>query len=291
MTQLWRIHIRPGGGEVDPALSYELCLKENVIGVGWQVDRDGPIPLKQYLQLCEDAYPDTWSSAKSAVGLLSVMSQGDLVWMRSTRGVYHLCKITGSWEYRTTREYRDVDVVNVRSVDVAEVGVSMHVPGKVISCFIPSRTVQRIGDETALAVSQRIWKKLNGENVASLGSDVDILSLISAKDCEDLVSVYLQMQGWVVYPTQRRADTLAYEFGLRHRCDLREAVVQVKTGWAAVDLSSLPSSVDVAFAFQANDQWIGENPKAVVIERKQVLDFIAANPRLVPDAVSAWTTL
>jgi hypothetical protein len=74
----------------------------------------------------------------------------------------------------------------------------------------------------------------------------------------------LQTRGWVVHPAQRQSDTLAYEFGLRNRQDFREAVVQVKTGWSAVDLSSLPSSVDVAFAFQPNGQYAGQNSKAVI---------------------------
>jgi hypothetical protein len=88
MTQLWRIHIRPGDGEVDTQLSYTLCLKEGVIGVGWQVDTDVPVSLEKYLQLCADAYPEQQGNARSAVGLLAQMDLGDLVWMRSSRGVY-----------------------------------------------------------------------------------------------------------------------------------------------------------------------------------------------------------
>jgi hypothetical protein len=291
MTELWRIHIRPGGGEVDTALSYALCLKEGVIGVGWQVEADGPLSLEEYLKLCADAYSESsWQSAKTAVGLLEQMSCGDLVWMRSPQGVYHLATVEGQWEYRARPEYQEVDVVNIRPVRIVEVGVSIHVPGKVIACFIPARAVQRINDDTALEVSERIWTRLTGGTVSPLGGDIDIFSLLSAKDCEDLISVYLQMQGWVVYPAQRRADTLAYEFVLRHRSDFREAVVQVKTGWSAVDLDALPSSVDVAFAFQPNGHYAGKNTRASIIKRKDVLDFVAANPRLVPDAVLAWSS-
>jgi hypothetical protein len=233
----------PGDGEVDTALSYALCLSERVIGVGWQVDKDGPLPLETYMELGADAYEDQWWKGKSAVCLLAEMADGDLVWMRSPQGVYHLGKVKGPWEYRT-----------------------------------------------ALEVSERIWTRLTGGTVSPLSDDIDIFSLLSAKDCEDLISVYLQMQGWVVYPAQRRADTLAYEFVLRHRSDHREAVVQVKTGWSAVDLGTLPPSVDVAFAFQPNGQYTGKNPRALIIKREDVLGFVAANPRLVPDAVLAWSS-
>jgi hypothetical protein len=129
---------------------------------------------------------------------------------------------------------------------------------------------------------------LTGGTVCPSTGGEDIFSLLSAEDCEDLISVYLQVQGWVVYPARRRADTLAYEFVLRHRSDLREAVVQVKTGWSAVDLDALPSSVDVAFVLQPNYQYSGNNRKASIIRREDVLDFIAANPHLIPDAVRDW---
>ncbi|MGH7073567.1 MAG: hypothetical protein ACREFD_05115 [Stellaceae bacterium] len=289
MTQLWRIHIRPGEKGFNTTLSYELCLKEKVIGVGWQVEADGLLSLEKYLQRLADTYPEESSAGTSAVRLLAQMGVGDLVWMRSRQGVYHLCKVKGPWEYRSAREYRDVDVVNIRTVRIVEVGVEIHVPGKVIACFRPPKTVQRIKDDTALDASERIWTRLTGGTVPPPRADSDIFSLISDKDCEDLISVYLQMQGWVVYPARRRADMPAYEFVLRHRSDSREAVVQVKTGGSTVDLGALPASIDVAFAFQPNGRYAGEHPRASIIKREDVLQFIASNPRLVPDAVLAWS--
>ena len=216
------------------------------------------------------------------------MERDDLVWMRSPQGIYHLCMITGDWEYRDLPDNRDADIVNVRSVEIVEVGVSIHVPGKVIACFRPSRTVQRINDDTALAYSQLLWRKLNGQTAPEKTEGADLFSLISSEDCEDLIYVYLQAMGWIVYPAQRQSDTLAYEFVLRHRQDFREAVVQVKTGWSPVDLNALPLSVDVAFAFQVNGQYSGQHPRAVIINRDDVLRFVDLNPRLVPPAVNIW---
>jgi hypothetical protein len=290
MTQLWRIHIRPGGGRADPVLSYALCLDRKVIGVGWPVDKEAitPLSIDDYFKLGADAYGEEWASGKIAVGLLAKIESDDLVWMRSLQGVYHLCKVSGPWEYRDLAEYKDADIVNVRPVDIIEVGVSTHVPGKVIACFRPSRTVQRITDQTALGASQRIWAKLTGQVVAPRADSTDLFSLISSEDCEDVISIYLQVQGWIIYPAQRKGDTIAYEFVLRHRDDFREAVVQVKTGWSPVDLDTLPSSVDVAFAFQPNGQYSGRNSKAVIIHREEVLDFLQGNPGLIPPAVQFW---
>jgi hypothetical protein len=63
-------------------------------------------------------------------------------------------------------DYGDADVVNIRPVEIKEVGISTHVPGKVIACFVPNRSVQRINDSTALAYSEQLWSKLNGQTVS-----------------------------------------------------------------------------------------------------------------------------
>ena len=130
MTHLWRIHIRPDG---DPVAAYSFCLREGVIGVGFQVEHDtaSPLSIDDYLKLGADTFGDKWSNGRSMVELLTKMKLGDLVWTRSPRGVYHLCKIIGPWEYRDQPEYREVDVVNIRPVDIVQIGSrpnSRHAP-------------------------------------------------------------------------------------------------------------------------------------------------------------------
>src|SRR5215469_2786876 len=141
--QLWRIHIRPGGGGADPIASYALCLRKKIIGVGWQVNRQTtkPLSIEEYYKLCEEKYGDEWWNAKSNIDALGSMAIDDLVWMRSPKGVYHLCSIAGPWEYQDLPENKEADVVNVRPVKIAEVGVSAHVPGKV--CFDLYKFVSR----------------------------------------------------------------------------------------------------------------------------------------------------
>ena len=284
--QLWRIHIRPGRANINPVKSYAFCLRKEVIGVAWGVESDDPQTLEHYVELYDNQYAD--ETGKRAVRLLADMARGDLVWIRSTQGIYHLCQVDGPWQYSGSHEFREVDIVNYGRVSIAEVGVEMHVPGKVIASFRAARTLQRIADEATLAVSTLIWNKLTDDHLPITASTPDIFSMISSKDCEDLIAVYLQMNGWIVYPTRRQSDMPAYEFVLRHKADYREAVVQVKTGFTPIDLGALPSSVGVAFAFQANEQYIGRNPKAVIIKRDDVLNFISNYARLVPDAVAHW---
>jgi hypothetical protein len=183
------------------------------------------------------------------------------------------------------------DIVNVRPAEIVEVGPEIDVPGKVISCFAPSRTLQRIRNDDALAASKLIWNKLSLLQYSECpAAEHDLFNLISPHDCEDLIYVYLQTKGWLVYPTKRSHDTLAYEFVLRHRKDYRTAVVQVKTGHATIDLNRLPKSksVQVVFAFQPNERFKGSNSKVTVVSRAEIMRFVKNNQRLLPLSVSVW---
>lgn len=47
----------------------------------------------------------------------------------------------------------------------------------------------------------------------------------------------LQVQGWVVIPNSRKADTMGFEYVLINRASHAQAVVQVKTGETPLDRS------------------------------------------------------
>lgn len=289
--ELWRIHIRPTGGLNDPALSYSLCLKNKVVGMGWPVAFRGkkPLSLGEYRTRAKARYRKD-PSGQINTGLLQSISDNDLVWMRSPENIYHLCRVVGPWRYINRQQNLDADIVNIRAVEIVEVGPELNVPGSIINCFVPARTLQRIKNEDALDLSKLIWNRLSHYEYQCPTVRHDLFGLISAKDCEDLIYVYLQAKGWLVYPSKRNPDTLAYEFALKHRKDHRIAVVQVKTGNAEINLNKLPKSktIDVAFAFQPNDRYRGNNPKAVIITAMEIRRFIKSNPQLLPLPVSVW---
>ena len=72
--QLWRIHIRPGRSNINPAKSYAFCLRKEVIGVGWGVESDDPQTLKHHVELYDNQYAD--ETGKRAVRLLADMPTG-----------------------------------------------------------------------------------------------------------------------------------------------------------------------------------------------------------------------
>lgn len=282
---VWRLHVRPSGGHGDVRRSYAFCLAESVVGMGWAVAPGSAATAADYLDACVATHG---RGQDENVRRLMSMKEGDLVWMRSPRGVYHLARITGPWAYRGTPEHRDADIVNLRPATILAVGTEDRVPGKVVANFRGQRTLQRVLDNTAVSYSLALWDRLNGLDPAAGSAERDPFSLFSDGDVEDLLYVYLQTQGWLVCPARRRHDTLAYEYVLRHRDDGREAVLQVKTGGTPVDLGSLPDEVGVAFAFQPNGLIRGANSRAEVISRADVLAFARRRPDLLPGTVQAW---
>jgi len=287
--QVWRIHIRP---DADPAYAFEICRKQGVIGVGWQVETQHrqPFDLERYLEVAERTYARHWKSCKSAVTLLARMACGDLMWTRDASGMYWLGRVQGPWEYRDRPENREADITNVRPVDLVRIGDVACVPGKVVASMRSSRTVQRVHGNAVKAYSRYAFAKAKGESPPEI-ENPDIFELLSAQDCEDIVFVLLQRRGWVVFPARRLADTMAYEYALRSAIDGKAAVVQVKTGSTCIDLRALPEGVQ-AFVFQPNDMFEGQPTEHTTdLGRDEVLSFMRENRMILPPVVTGWMDL
>ena len=165
MASIWRVHVRPTGGTegVNYARSYELCLTKNVIGIGWQVTETyspSPMSLRDY-RAKMDPNDGSWNTA---IGRLLAMEQHDLVWIRSPRPYrYHLCRVVGPWDYRDSAEYRAVDIVNVRPVEIVEIE-SANVPGIVQPRFMAGSTIEPIKDPEQTKATIDVWHKCHADS-------------------------------------------------------------------------------------------------------------------------------
>lgn len=172
MFSVWRAHIRPTGGTggVNYEASYALCLRKNVIGVGWQVtERFSPDPLSlaEYLTLAKTHYPDDkFNNLNMAIGRLKSMQQNDLVWIRHPDRRTHLCRIVGPWDYRDAAEYAWVDIVNVRPVEIIEVGADA-VPRVIESRFAGGSVIEPVKNEGKPATIA-LWRQINASRDASI---------------------------------------------------------------------------------------------------------------------------
>src|SRR5947207_1117571 len=108
--RVFRLHIRPQGGLADHARSFAYCLREGVLGVGWQVN----VPLGKVLTWEEYqtlAVKEHGSAAELSrvLYLHDRVQTGDLIWTRDTRGKYYLARVESPWEYFDTQEARHAD--------------------------------------------------------------------------------------------------------------------------------------------------------------------------------------
>ena len=209
--KVFRLHIRPDGGRADPVFSFEHCLAENVLGLGWAVglppetrptwdEYEALAKIKHRRKNGEDA------DLGRVRFLHSRVRARDLIWTRDTRGKYYLAKVESPWEYHETPASRDADIVNFVRCRILAVPEPDDVPGKVVACFRARRTIQSIVDPTSVAYSQLLWNRLScrSDYVVVANSVQNIYSYLDSETTEDVIFIYLQLQGWVVIPNSRR---------------------------------------------------------------------------------------
>ena len=299
--RVFRLHIRPSGGLDNPAVSFSYCLRENVLGMGWQVEPPSSAPLTwdAFLQLASDAHG---AGELSRVRYLhDHVRSGDLVWTRDTDGKYYLAKVGApsngasadgsAWEYFDTPGGREADIVNVVRCRILPIPNADDVPGKIVACFRPTRTIQSISDETAVLYSQLLWNRLVGTKDYTLPDlpKCDIFSFLDAQTTEDVVFIYLQCQGWILVPNSRLADTMRYEFIAIHKETHERALVQVKSGSTPLETESWSRFPESVFLFQAHRIYTGVPAANVVtIEPQTIEHFMETHFDVLPRSVQRW---
>jgi len=286
MRNLWRLHIRPQGGNGDTAAAVALCLDRGIIGMGWPVPEEEvkrSNDLEWFKEAATREYREntSWQSVRAFAKSVKLH---DLVWFRDLKGRFYIAEITSAWQYA----YDDhaaigADIVNYRQAKIIEAGLADSVPGKIIACFRPARTFQAISSPGMLAFSE----KLAGLPVT--GNLVpDLFEFMSDADIENLLFVYLQFLGWYVLPGTRTTTTAHYEFVLIDRENGDRAIIQVKSGHTGIDAVQYKGK-EKTFLFAASGSYGAEIPSnVVIINREELYGFIGSNPKLLPHAVNTW---
>lgn len=228
---VYRIHIRPKGGLANPSISFKYCLENKVLGLGWPVSTDeSNITWSDFIALAEKKYsPKSLTRVKY---LKKHLKENDLIWTRDANGEYYLAKSHTGWEYLTSPDALDANILNIVRCDILKVPSIDDVPGKVIACFRPTRAIQTIKDETTSNYSKYLLNRLSGKQtfVDIEKKFTNVFSFLDSDEAEDVVFIYLQTKGWIVIPSSRKADTMSYEFFLINKKTNSKAIVQVKTG-------------------------------------------------------------
>ena len=288
---VFRIHIRPKGGLGNSKVSFSYCLKESLLGLGWQTkSQNNSATWEEYKQEATEIYGE---KALSRVKYLKKhVKKDDLIWIRDLKGSYYLAKVQSGWEYFSNKEAQQADIVNIVRCEIKKIPFIDDVPGKVIACFRPPRAIQAIKNKTSVEYSQYLWNKLVKTKYFTLPKDniKNIFSLLDSEETEDVVFIYLQKQGWIVIPNSRKVDTMSYEFYLIHRTSKEKAIVQVKTGGTSLTVKNWEEKKEKVFLFQANNQYIGEpeNSNITCIHPSTIEQFMNNNKALLPSNIIHW---
>lgn len=292
MTQIWRLNIKTDSEEgVDPR---KFCISNNILGIGWAVKDDVKnTDWDAYYKLAEEAYckkmnDKGWRPAINAIK--NRMQVNDLCWTRDWDGVYYLGRIKSDWRYEGSHDNKAADVVNIRDCDWKRIGTVDTVPGKVVSSFIPRRTVQAVYDTSVEIYSKFRYNSFSDKFKYPIHtSSLDLFSLISAEGCEDIVGLYLQERGYRIIPSSCKSDTQKYEFVMKHTHSKKSAVVQVKTGNEVLNIDEFKDIGHEVYLFATSGKYVGNRIKNIhCIEPKDINSFIMKNINLLPEKIQKW---
>lgn len=283
---VFRIHIRPQGGSADMKTTFDYCVRNGILGVGWRTPSDRNTK----------NWDEYFTEASQTHGKLQVckyihkwVSAGDLVWTRDASGNYYLALVTSGWEYWTTEESRrlDIDIANIFRCELRPVAID-EVPGKIIACFRATRSIQEIADAKAAEYSRHLWNVLSKQQIYQIDKAAysDVFMMLDDEETEDIVFLYLQSQGWYVVPHSRKGDTMTFEYLCVNPQTSEVAGTQVKTGETSLNKDDYAQFSNKTFLFQSNERYCGNGAKNVVcISRKELLQFIEKSAAWLPTTI------
>jgi hypothetical protein len=291
MPQIWRLNA--AGDDQRRADSSEFCIANEVVGFGWPVDPDEDgMAWDTYLHRAKEKYNGVsgseWSS--TVTSLKRRMVTGDLCWTRNPLGKYYLGRVLGVWQYRSKDGYREAGVVNTRFCQWFEAGDAFEVPGGILSSFRSPRLLQRIPGEGIEVFSGFRFNGLAQKSHYEFSQrQCDFFSLLSLEECQDLVGIYLQMQGFLVMTGSCKTDTNHFEFLLRHQTSGRHAAVRMRKGHEPIELGRWDQFEGDVFVFQKNGYYAGAaTPNVTRIASEDLLQFCLSHEKVLPASLQRW---
>jgi hypothetical protein len=266
--------------------SFDYCLKNEILGVGWQINSTKtPASWEAYIQEAEQIY----DNVQVPKYIKKWVSAGDLVWTRDADGKYYLARVKSGWEYWMGPEAieKDIDLANIFRVEFVPVSLDA-VPGKIVACFRPSRTMQEVASAPAIEYTKFLWNKLSGRTDYAVNKEIaaDIFEFLDDEETEDVVFLYMQNKGWFIVPNSRKKDTMSYEFYAVNPKTGERAISQVKTGAVQLNQDKYANLRETVFLFQSQENYVGENHKNVrCLKRSEILEFMNASYAWLPSSL------
>jgi hypothetical protein len=291
MPQIWRLQAKsPRADEADPNT---FCIENDLVGFGFPVEpAEDLLAWEIYYRRGLDAYQKKgiteWQPAVEAIKKRMVV--GDLCWARHLSGKYYIGRIMGTWEYRNALSNRESGVVNTRFCDWQDAGDAFHVPNAILNSFRIGSSLERIEGEGVEAFSSFRFNGLAQKSVYEFSQRVcELFTILGTEECEDLIGIYLQMQGYLLLPGTYKSDASRFAFLLKHQTSGKHAAVQVQQGYDAMDPSTYEKFEGEVFLFQTNGLYAEEAPANVkCLTPEEVQEFCLKNMEALPASLQRW---
>ena len=283
---IWRVNIKTDG--IDPQ---RFCFSNEFVGIGWRIDNIiDNTDWDTYEKEARLKYNDATNWRKAINVIKHRMRLNDLCWSRNANNEYYLGRIIGDWEYLLTEESRVADVINIRRCKWLKVGAEDNFPGKIVNCFRAPGTIQIIDNKTALEYSKKYYNDNSNDYRFDLEKSYnDIFDLLSAEDCEDVVGIYLQQQGYLIIPSSCKKNTMKSEFTLLNKESGQKAIIQVKSGKVPLNRDDYAYFSGEVFLFAASQNYKGNEHKNIhCISKKVMEEFMRNNNLLLPGRIRNW---
>jgi len=236
----WKLTIKPDNVKgFDPFL---LCKKKSLLGVGWAnaYKEEQPANISEAKVLVKNKYKK-WPYAIKY--LLEDVELGDHVWLHQN-GSYYLCIASDEivMGEAIDNDFISYDLGHSRKAKWVEVP-ELFVSGSIQRGTIAQRIIQKIWiTEKEQEFHEILFKNLSKTidwrpeiNTSILETEIskmqifDLFSLMTPDDVEDVVSAYLQSQGWVLIKSTCFRSKPVFEFTMLNR-NSETCHVQVKSG-------------------------------------------------------------
>ena len=297
MPRVWRFRMKSGAPGVDHKAARAFAFQDGWVGAGWGLggtewedrieDRSNDAAL--YLRGAQKVYPGDKSVERALKIISEEISAGDFCWAyESSIGEYWCAKILGDFCYRQGKSFNEFDWHILRPCRWVRVGTADAVPGAIRRAFAgPFGTVSELkADKHRIVTAARL-----AFGDASIAPRNDLFEAAGPEDLEDLVAMYLQSQGWFIYPSTAKASMANYEFVMVNLLTGEKAGVQVKSGGIAQLDLEISQEFDRFFVFLAGQNAkIEHNDRASLITRETLLDFARRKRHLLPERLrNSWT--
>jgi hypothetical protein len=293
MPQIWRLKANPPASpETDPST---FCIENDVVGFGFPVEpAEDLMPWELYYRRGLEIYGNgnkgnaDWHPSVHA--LKNRMVVGDLCWARHASGKYYLGRVMGGWEYRNFVPNKQAGVVNTRFCDWLEAGDAFNVPNAILNAFRNGKPIQRIEGEGVEAFSSFRFNGLAQKSIYEFSQRIcGLFTVLGPEECEDLVGIYLQMQGYLILPGSCKTDETRFAFLLKHQSSGKHAAVQVQHGYETIDATLYKNFDGEVFLFQANGEYSGDIPPNVkCLAAGEIQEFCLQNAEVLPANLQRW---